>query len=237
MTARTHGPRFSSGAGDLACLEAGGADVETLRGLADLGVHGLDVRVPAARGAAVGVGHGHAEARTLAADVAHRGHEKLPEIRSNGLAGEPRAGSSPVDRFQHYRTRSRRQRRRSARMSRMAGKARLLTSADPRLELLEVVLGGATAKNLATLGLTTVGELLEHVRRRYAKRGELTDLSYLVPGEIATIWARVEKIESKYLRQSKLHKLDVRVTDGNGKMDITFFSKRPMRWGLEVGQA
>src|SRR3954471_20736588 len=94
MTARTHGPRFSSGAGDLACLEAGGADVETLRGLADLGVHGLAVRVPAARGAAVGVGHGHAEAGTLAADVAHRGHEKLPEIRSNGL-GRDRGRQQP----------------------------------------------------------------------------------------------------------------------------------------------
>ena len=51
---RRRGPAFGdgwqrSGAGDLAGLEAGGADVEPLGRAADEGAHALDVRVPAAR--------------------------------------------------------------------------------------------------------------------------------------------------------------------------------------------
>src|SRR4051794_6253611 len=76
-----------SGAGDLACLQAGGADVEPLRGLADDGVHGLDVRVPATGGAPVGVRNRHPEAGALAADVAHRGHGKLLKVE-NERAGQ-----------------------------------------------------------------------------------------------------------------------------------------------------
>ncbi len=119
----------------------------------------------------------------------------------------------------------------------VAGKARLTTSADPRQEPLDVILGAATAKNLASLNLSSVGDLLEHLPRRYAKRGELTDLSHLKPGEYATVWARVENLNSVRLRNRPGWKLDVRVTDGNQEMDITFFSKRPFNWGLEVGKA
>src|SRR6185503_17994321 len=57
-------------AGDLAGLDARGADVEPLRGLADHRVDGLDVRVEAALRAPVGVRDGVTEARSLAADVA-----------------------------------------------------------------------------------------------------------------------------------------------------------------------
>ena len=62
---------------DLTCLEAGGADVETLRGHASLADHranALDVRVPTTLGAAVGVRDVVTEARSLAADVAGGSH-------------------------------------------------------------------------------------------------------------------------------------------------------------------
>src|SRR5689334_11795578 len=62
------------GAGDLAGLDARGADVELLRRLADDRAHGLDVRVPAARGTAVRVRDAVAEARALAADVTVGSH-------------------------------------------------------------------------------------------------------------------------------------------------------------------
>jgi len=47
------GPLLSemrSHAGDFACLDAGGADVQALRGLTHHGANGLDVWVPAALG-------------------------------------------------------------------------------------------------------------------------------------------------------------------------------------------
>src|SRR4051794_13809868 len=46
--------------------------------------------------------------------------------------------------------------------------------ADPRQEPLGELLGPGTAKSLGTLGLETVGDLLEHLPRRYFERGKLT---------------------------------------------------------------
>jgi ATP-dependent DNA helicase RecG len=117
------------------------------------------------------------------------------------------------------------------------GRTVLARSADPREESLTTVLGAPTAKNLATLGLQTVGDLLEHVPRRYAKRGELTDLEELRPGEFATVYARVTSMSSRYLRERKRYKRDVTITDGSTSMNITFFSKGNFDWGLEVGVA
>lgn len=45
------------------------------------------------------------------------------------------------------------------------------------------VVGGKSAKALASaFGITTVEELLAHYPRRYAERGELTDLASLAVG-------------------------------------------------------
>src|SRR5690625_1457981 len=73
--------------GHLACLEAGGAHVQTLAGAVDHGPHGLDVRVPAARVAAVRVGHGLAEVRALGADVTRGSHCRL--LKNRNLYGCP----------------------------------------------------------------------------------------------------------------------------------------------------
>ena len=54
------------------------------------------------------------------------------------------------------------------------------------------VLGGKTADALRKgLGLLTVEDLLRHYPRRYATRGELTDLSTLREGEQVTVMAEV----------------------------------------------
>src|ERR1700761_2050672 len=64
-------------AGDLACLDAGGAHVHALGRAADRGADALDVRVPAAAGAAVRVRDVIAEARPLAAYFADGSHRSL----------------------------------------------------------------------------------------------------------------------------------------------------------------
>ena len=65
-------------AGDLTGLDAGGTHVQPPRRLADDRAHALNVRVPAARGAAVRVRNVIAEARPLAAHVAHGSHGIAP---------------------------------------------------------------------------------------------------------------------------------------------------------------
>jgi ATP-dependent DNA helicase RecG len=97
------------------------------------------------------------------------------------------------------------------------------------------VVGGATAKELTDkLGIATVGDLLRHYPRRYYERGELTDLSALRPGEIATVQATIHSVSGRQLKP-KLHKLDVVITDGRTKITVTFFNQRWRDKDLHVG--
>ena len=60
-------------------------------------------------------------------------------------------------------------------------------------ESLRATLGGKAAAKLDTaFGLATTGDLLRHYPRRYARRGELTDLASLREGEDVTVFAQVE---------------------------------------------
>jgi ATP-dependent DNA helicase RecG len=63
---------------------------------------------------------------------------------------------------------------------------------------LSTSLGARTAGALAKgLGLTTVGDLLMHYPRRYARRGELTELTQLPLGEDVTIVAEVLEVTER----------------------------------------
>lgn len=114
--------------------------------------------------------------------------------------------------------------------------------ADVLEQPLPQVVGAATAKALRSLDIETVGDLLWHVPRRYAKRGELTDLAALTPGEQATVMARVEKVSTRPMRRKRGQVMDVVVTDGRSQLRLTFFSVRgpqrqltPGRVGLFAG--
>ena len=69
------------------------------------------------------------------------------------------------------------------------------TVASPLDQKLEHPLGGRTASAFAKgLGLETVGDLLSHYPRRYARRGELTALTQLpVDENVSRITANVLK--------------------------------------------
>lgn len=91
-------------------------------------------------------------------------------------------------------------------------------------EPLRVLLASKTAKQLeAAFGLHTVGDLLRHYPRRYASRGELTDLASLREGEHVTVFARVEKVTARRMRQRRGDLLEVTVTDGTARLSLTFF--------------
>jgi len=110
--------------------------------------------------------------------------------------------------------------------------------------LLRAVVGQKTAKALADgLDLTTIGDLLRHYPRRYAERGEYTDLSSLEVGEQVTVAAKVQKVNVRPMRQRRGNLLEVTVGDGRKSLTLTFFNQawreRELtvgRWGLFAGK-
>jgi ATP-dependent DNA helicase RecG len=93
--------------------------------------------------------------------------------------------------------------------------------ADP----LRSLVGDRTAKALAQhLGLHTVRDQLRHYPRRYVERGQLTAFGDLQVDEHATVFAEIVSAKGFQLRP-KLHKIDVRVTDGTGSLTLTIFNQ------------
>jgi len=93
------------------------------------------------------------------------------------------------------------------------------------------------------LGLRTVGDLLRHYPRRYYTRGELTPLDSLSEGDHVTVLARVamssvagapglppDRARAVQARarargaRGPASRLEVIVTDGTGKLQLTFFA-------------
>ncbi|MFB4310884.1 ATP-dependent DNA helicase RecG [Actinomadura sp. GTD37] len=94
-------------------------------------------------------------------------------------------------------------------------------------EPLRNVLGDKTAKALEKgLDLRTVGDLLHHYPRRYAHRGELTQLSGLEDGEHVTVMAEVVKVQGRTLTRNPGYVLEITVTDGTGELKLSFFGRK-----------
>ena len=87
------------------------------------------------------------------------------------------------------------------------------------------VLGARTAKDLAQLRLATVGDLLRHLPRRYLSGTELTDLSTLAEGEHVAVIAKVAgtQIKTGGQRGGRSSRLEAVLTDGQGRLHVTFF--------------
>jgi ATP-dependent DNA helicase RecG len=93
-------------------------------------------------------------------------------------------------------------------------------------EPLTRVLGGkAAARAEQAFGLRTTGDLLHHFPRRYAQRGELTDLAALRDGEHVTVFAQVAKVSSRRMQHRRGRLLEVTVTDGSAQLKLAFFNK------------
>ncbi len=111
-------------------------------------------------------------------------------------------------------------------------------------EPLRRIVGPATAKVFAnSFGVETVADLLRHYPRRYAERGELTDLASLRVGEDVTVLARVREAKLHRFRNRPGSRVEVTVTDGRGELLLTFFNQpkrlhalQPGRLGLFAGK-
>ncbi|RYY41443.1 MAG: ATP-dependent DNA helicase RecG, partial [Actinomycetales bacterium] len=98
--------------------------------------------------------------------------------------------------------------------------------ANPPHRRLRSVVGDATAKKLATLGLETIDDLLRHYPRRYVSLGEMTDLAALQVGQYATVMARVvEAVNRRFGPGGRKTRTEVTITDGNARITLTFFSQ------------
>ena len=115
----------------------------------------------------------------------------------------------------------------------------VITLRDPLGRLLDKKSAG-TFENV--FGLRTVGDLLRHYPRRYYTRGELTPLDSLHEGDHVTVLARIamssvigpkgmtpEQVRAAQARarrqgtRAPTIRLEVIVTDGTGKLQLTFF--------------
>ncbi len=92
-------------------------------------------------------------------------------------------------------------------------------------EPLRKAVGGKAAGKLARLDLHTSGDLLRYYPRRYAQRGELTDLAALRDGDHVTVFAQVATVRSRRMRARRGQLLEVTVTDGRARLALTFFNK------------
>ncbi|MFD7496803.1 ATP-dependent DNA helicase RecG [Streptomyces sp. NPDC059832] len=91
-------------------------------------------------------------------------------------------------------------------------------------EPLKKLLGGATAKVMAEhLDLHTVGDLLHHYPRRYEERGRLTALAELPLDEHVTVVAQVADARVLMFNNGRGKRLEVTLTDGNGRLQLVFF--------------
>ncbi len=99
------------------------------------------------------------------------------------------------------------------------------------------LIGDRTARALGNdLAIETVGDLLRHYPRRYAERGELTDLDSLQVDEHVTVMAEVASVKARAMKQRKGTVLEVVVTDGRGELTLTFFNQAWRQRDLRVGR-
>ncbi|HUZ25892.1 MAG TPA: ATP-dependent DNA helicase RecG [Streptosporangiaceae bacterium] len=106
----------------------------------------------------------------------------------------------------------------------------MATIRDP----LRLVIGDKAAKRLdEAFGLRTVGDLLGHYPRRYASHGELTRMTGLRDGDHVTVMAEVAAVSSRPMRNRRGTIFEAIVTDGTGRLTLTFFGRGRQDWREE----
>ena len=113
-------------------------------------------------------------------------------------------------------------------------------STNPLLQPVERLLGGRTGQRLSReLGLTTVGDLLQHFPRRWIERGELTPITALPVGEQVTVVARIVSVERRQMHSRRGFIVDVTVTDDDSDrpatLDMAFFNSHDALRRLQSG--
>ncbi len=93
---------------------------------------------------------------------------------------------------------------------------------DQPVEALKGV-GAVVGQHLSRLGITTVGDLLEHFPRRYEDRSQLRTIREIAAGQVATFAAVVERGEVQRIRGKSLAR--VWVSDETGRAVLVWFNQ------------
>ncbi|SDS00460.1 ATP-dependent DNA helicase RecG [Microlunatus soli] len=106
------------------------------------------------------------------------------------------------------------------------------TEAYQRLHAkIAAVVGDKTAKAFDKLDIRTVGDLLQHVPRRYMAGTELSDLADLQPGEEVAVLAEVARTQAHAMQggqrgRGARGRLEAWITNGrHGRLNLTFFGQ------------
>jgi ATP-dependent DNA helicase RecG len=96
----------------------------------------------------------------------------------------------------------------------------------PRPSRLRAPLGlrGRASEAAATLGLETVGDVLEHLPDRHLDREERT-LASLAPGEEATVGVVVRGVDTRPMRRRRGVRVEARVADASGPALAVWFNQ------------
>ncbi|MGQ0837504.1 ATP-dependent DNA helicase RecG [Actinokineospora sp.] len=96
---------------------------------------------------------------------------------------------------------------------------------------LDRVVGKKSADALAAaFKLDSAGDLLRHYPRRYAERGQLTDIAGLEVGEHVTVMAKVVSVNKRQMKTKRGSIIEVALTDGKRSLECAFFNQP---WQLE----
>ncbi|MYR05057.1 ATP-dependent DNA helicase RecG [Gordonia sp. SID5947] len=102
-------------------------------------------------------------------------------------------------------------------------------------DALDVALDPKTATKLASLSVSTVGELLRYAPRRYVRHGQLSNDELPENDEWVTIVGRITGSRMIQMRKRHGQFLKVAVTDGNHAYEANFFNARFIAHQLKSG--
>jgi ATP-dependent DNA helicase RecG len=103
-------------------------------------------------------------------------------------------------------------------------------------DTLVAAVGAKSAKALTgAFDLHTVGDLVRYYPRRYAERGQLTDIAGLEIGEHVTVMARVQSVSHRSMRTKRGSISEVSITDGSRSLICTFFNQPRVARMLKPG--
>ena len=85
---------------------------------------------------------------------------------------------------------------------------------------------GKTEKGLATLGIATVGDLIEHLPHAHHDRGDARTVATVGVGEEATVAVAVRSVSVKPMRDRRRKRVEARVLDETGPM-LAIWWNRP----------
>jgi ATP-dependent DNA helicase RecG len=89
-----------------------------------------------------------------------------------------------------------------------------------------------------SLGIRTAGDLLRHYPRGYIDRSATIPIRDIRIGQDVTVIGRVHRVEKRFTRQRRQSMVTVRLYDGTGYLDLTFFNQpwtaTTYRQGMEL---